>query len=452
MNVLVFAIENGRWGPARLPHMLHGAGLRVAVLCPADNALAATSHAERRFPLPARRGAAALGRALSEAIQGFGARLVIPGDDQAVALMHAILRRAPRAVDKASLGVVAASLGDPDRLDASLLKTDTMALARELGVPVPRSRTVATMAEAEAAAAAFGWPVYVKQSFGWAGAGVRRCTNPEQLAQAIGPVLRPVPAVRRIGRALLGRDWYPIGTAVDVQEEIPGERAMFCALAWRGELVAGFSAVRCMTVEESGPSTVVRLRPDPAMTQSARTLLRALGATGFFGLDFIIGRDGVPRLIESNPRPNQVLHLGTRVGIDMGAALSAAIAGRRPSSTSASGEEQVALFPQEWMRDPGAMENLGCFVDVPWHDAELLSFSVAYGLREMRRNRGSCIPGRGVDENQHRSGTPGQIGPCYQIGPRDRNGVGNRLHADPRSAPIATLSSGKLADMFQTAK
>ena len=40
MDILIFAIEAGRFGPARLPQSLAKAGLSVSALCAGDNILA----------------------------------------------------------------------------------------------------------------------------------------------------------------------------------------------------------------------------------------------------------------------------------------------------------------------------------------------------------------------------------------------------------------------------
>ena len=77
MDVLIVAIEQGRWGPARLPSALKDAGLSVAALCPAGNAVAATDYLDRRFKLPATRSSRSLAVALASAIDAFFYGLVV---------------------------------------------------------------------------------------------------------------------------------------------------------------------------------------------------------------------------------------------------------------------------------------------------------------------------------------------------------------------------------------
>ena len=187
MRILIVAIEADRWGPARLPRALRAAGMSVAVLCPANNALAATGFLDRWYPLSETRSSGRMVSQLAGAIASWQPQLIVPADEQVVALLHFLVRRGPSAdgLDAAALRLLIDLLGPPDRFDAMLLKSDTLTLARRLGVRVPEGGTVRSVDEATALAAEISYPIYLKTSFSWAGQGAVLCHDADELTAAM---------------------------------------------------------------------------------------------------------------------------------------------------------------------------------------------------------------------------------------------------------------------------
>ena len=375
VDILIFAIEAGRYGPARLPQNLESVGLRVATLCPVDNVLAHTDHVQTAYHLPPTRNAARLARALTEVVAECQPRLVIPADEQAVVLLHGFIGGGCGAVIGADVrALLLRSLGPADRLAPMLFKSRTLALARSIGVRVPEGATVATAAQARAVAEGLPMPAYVKQSFGWAGQGVTRCDTPEAAAAAFIACHPPVGRVKSAVRRLLGRDWYPDTSEVDVQAGVVGRPAMICALAWGGRMVGSFAGETLRTISATGPSTEVRIGPHPAMSEASGRMIAALGCTGWIGFDFMIeAATGAPVLIECNPRPIQIGHLGYRIGVDLSAALAALLRGGAVPDVPLAAREtlDILLFPHAL--DPMALR-AGVLADMPMTDAGLMRY------------------------------------------------------------------------------
>jgi D-alanine-D-alanine ligase-like ATP-grasp enzyme len=380
MKILMVAIEAGRWGPSRLPREFKAAGVPVAALCPADNALAATRFLDRYYPLPATRSSRRVARHLAAAIADWQPQLLVPADEQTVAMLHALVRRGPsrRGLDAAALALVVNSLGSPEQFDAMLFKTRTLELAAALGVPVPRGATVDPATDPAALAEEIGYPLFVKRSFSWAGQGVTLCNNPVELNAALAaPRDSRLASLKQCLRRLLHRDWYPVATPIDVQQAINGTPAMYCVAAWQGRIVAGFAGMKEKTLSATGPSTVVRLCEHTAMAAAAATMVHAFNASGFLSFDFAIDREtGVPYLLECNPRPAQAGHLGDRVGADLAAALAVAMSGG--AVRAAQGSAEIVLFPQEWQRNPTYEAPQGAEIDIPWDDPALLDYMLAH--------------------------------------------------------------------------
>jgi hypothetical protein len=393
MNILMIAFEAGRWGSARLVKPLAAAGFEVAVLCPADNPLAATRFIARHFPLDDVHSSRRFEAQLAEIMLAWRPMLVIPADESTVACLHAVLRqppsRAPGRLSQDALNVLRASFGHPDCYDATLLKSETLRLARHLGLPIPAGGSVASVGQAVAEAERIGFPVYVKTSFSWSGNGVTRCLSGGDVTAAFAAAAgkRRLP-FRNALRRLVHRDWYPIHTTTDVQQAIAGTPAMFCAVAVNGRMVAGFAGIAHQTCAPNGPSSIAWIGAHPEMERISAEMIRGVAANGFISFDFMIeDRTGAVYLLECNPRPIPISHLGARIGVDLCAALAAALSGDVRSATRSAGAQVVVLFPQEWHRNPSGVASSSYYVDVPRDDPNLLRLMFEYAPAAPRARR-----------------------------------------------------------------
>ena len=401
MNVLIVAIDEKRWGPARLPKFLQAKGFRVASLCSQANPLASTKYVERRFDFPKARSSHGMAAALHAAMHKWQPQLVIPADEIVVALLQHLMAGDLRGWHPTTVDTLQFSLGDIQRRDAMLFKNRTQELAREIGVRVPEGSRVRSLDEAVAVGDQIGYPLLVKKSFSWGGDGVKLIRNRDQLVGAyaqMAPV--EVPAAKAFLRKLMGRDWFPAPRHLWLQGQIVGDPAMYSFVATAGRLHAGFAGFPRSTSTVTGPSTVVECGPHAGMAEASCRMAAAVGATGFVSFDFMIERgSGKAFLLECNPRPNQVSHLGERIGVDLCAALLAGLragmgAATRPAAEPRS-SEKVALFPQEWLRASDSPVLQECYHDVPWDDERLLlrlasEAKTAHPLVHRARERGDA--------------------------------------------------------------
>ncbi|EGD59388.1 hypothetical protein Y88_1543 [Novosphingobium nitrogenifigens DSM 19370] len=378
MTILLFAIEPGRSGPARLPQNLMTAGLGVTIVCPTDNPLYHTASCDHRVALPHTKSGWRMARILDKAVRTTRTRMIIPADEQALALLRAVLDGPyARGVGERTRHVLTQSLAAPEALDKLIFKSHTMALARTLGIAVPDGRTVETLEDARAFAAAAGYPVFLKHSFSWAGAGVVKCADEAELAAALAAMQTGESRLKATLRRLLGRDWYPAQAPIDIQSPIAGRPAMYCALAWKGRLIAGFAGTPLAVSSETGPSTCVEVGAHVLMEAMSRKMIEATGATGLIGFDFMLAKaDGMPHMLECNARPIQISHLGYRIGVDIAADLRAVLGGKPlPSSPrSATCSLDVCLFPYALAADRVPRH---LFCDIPGADPALMAFGRA---------------------------------------------------------------------------
>jgi hypothetical protein len=370
--------DSQRWGSARLVKALDAAGFRVAALCEHDNPLAKTRYLDKHYPLRDVLSSRHFELRLAKAMEDWKPELVIPADERVVACLHALVRRVmsggTSCLNEAALTTVIDSFGDPDHFDATLLKSSTLQLAKKLRLRVPEGKTVSSSYAAVSAAATIGFPVYVKTSFSWAGQGVSFCRNTNEVAAAV-TLARPRSWIRlrSLIKRVMHRDWYPTETAIDVQRSIAGRPAMYAAVAIQGRMVSGFAGITRQTCAANGPSSIVWIGADAEMERMSEIMIRALGATGFIAFDFMIDDvTGDIYLLECNPRPIPVCHLGSRIGIDLCAALRAELSGEEQVSVGEVIGETITLFPQEWQRNPDGIADTANYVDIPLDDPVLL--------------------------------------------------------------------------------
>jgi hypothetical protein len=114
----------------------------------------------------------------------------------------------------------------------------------------------------------------------------------------------------------------------------------------------------------------------PAVAEATRALAAGLAIHGFAGAQFLLDPDsGRPLLVEINRRMLPATHSGSRMGIDLAAALAAAMRGEGwggPIDLPVGPGLRLALFPQEWYREPSSHWLRELPSDLPWHDPGLI--------------------------------------------------------------------------------
>jgi predicted ATP-grasp superfamily ATP-dependent carboligase len=360
--------------PARLAKALRTAGLHVEAVCRARHPL----RLSRQSPRLHRLGLVGEVRSVAAAIDRSEPELLIPCDDPAVSILHALHGR--DGGGKLS-DLIERSLGDPQGFGVVASKSSLIALARSLGLLVPASVPVSSRAVLLQTLERTGYPRVLKRDRTWGGAGVRVLHNDADARAAWRDVVGWV-SVLRAGRAAqrdkrlraLLDPFANWSAAVELQEFVNGTAANRAILCSRGKVLAGISVAACETLYPTGPASVVRVIEHPDMTHAAAVLAERLGLSGFFGFDFVISSSsGRAHLIEANPRVTPISHLAFANGTHLPAALYAQMTGMepRPASVQVPGDH-IALYPTEWLRDPSSPYLCRVYHDVPWDEPALV--------------------------------------------------------------------------------
>jgi hypothetical protein len=384
MRVALVAMERGWCAIGRLPAVLRAAGLEVVALCAPEAPLAQTVHVQRVIPWD-RRSTRAPGarRRLWQRLGEGRPDWVVPGDDAAA---HYLARLRDGAAPGGALDAVQAVLRrslPPAEVLAGLDFKDRFAEAcRELGVPAVPT-TVHDLGElgGRAGGAAVGrFPAILKLPFGAGGQGVVGVRCAGELAGAVRRLRRRLWAAGPVvGRLRKGWDLpqHPAarrGRAC-VQPWLKGLEAQHAFLAVEGKMLGGTTWRTLQRVRPFAPSTVLESIDCPEAAAHARTLVAALGFTGFGQLEFMIEAETARvLLVEMNVRPVASHALGHHAGADLGALLAANLRGERPGPERVGrAGVRVALFPGELARDPASPHLASALHDVPWDDPPLLA-------------------------------------------------------------------------------
>jgi hypothetical protein len=309
--------------------------------------------------------------------------LVVPGDDLAAQHFHELYQREQRNGEAASLvcALIERSLGAPANFQIVYARSAFLAAAREEGIRTPKTEVVTDREELEKCASRIGFPMVLKADRTSGGDGVKIVDTLEDADRALRALQAPPPLAKACKRALIDHDMALLWPSllrrryvVNAQELVAGREATSAVACWKGKALATLQFEVLNRQHAGGPSTVLRLIENEEIATAAEKIARRLGLSGLHGFDFILeAKTGNPYLIEINPRATQVGHLALGASHDLPAALYAAITGQSLSPAPKLTENAtIALFPQEWLRDPTSAFIRAGYHDVPWEEPEFV--------------------------------------------------------------------------------
>jgi len=393
----VLIATTARWvTTARLAVAFSHAGCRVEAVCPPGHPVSKTSLAgnvhffEGLAPLSS----------FAEAILATKPDLVVPTDDLAARHLHELHRREGHNGKARGLSeLIERSLGAPESFPFLFARTPLMELAHREGVRVPTTRVVSATSDLRQCIEQMGLPIVLKADGTSGGDGVRIAVTFEEAERALRRLQAPPLLARAAKRALFDQDrtlvWPSLFRrryVVNAQALLPGREATSAVACWNGTILADLHFEVLSKRKSAGPATVLRRIENSEMSAAAERIVRRLNLSGVIGFDFILKADtGDAYLIEMNPRATQVGHLTLGPGHDIPAALYAAVTGEPIREASkVTDNDTIALFPNEWFRNPASAFLRSGYHDIPWEEPELIRDC----LRARQKQSGCSSPER----------------------------------------------------------
>jgi hypothetical protein len=377
------------WFPtARLGMALANAGCVVEAVCPSGHPLGRTRAVHQTH---AYSGLAPLG-SFAAAIAAAQPDIIVPGDDLATWHLQSLYRQEQSSAKKASAkqdptkkgtirALIERSLGAAESFPVVYSRSDFMALAHAEGIRAPQAEVILDVEHLRTWVSRTGFPTVLKANGTSGGDGVRIVHNVKEAEAAFRKLQAPPLLARAAKRALVDQDktlvWPSLlrrHSVVSAQAFIAGHEATSTICCWKGSVLASLHFEVVKKASAAGHATVVRLIENAEMAAAAEKITRKLGLSGFYGFDFMIeAGTGNAYIIEVNPRATQVGHLNLGPGRDLPAALYAALSGKAAQpAPKVTEKDTIALFPQEWIRDPESVYLRSAYHDVPWNEAELM--------------------------------------------------------------------------------
>jgi predicted ATP-grasp superfamily ATP-dependent carboligase len=234
---------------------------------------------------------------LSNAVR-HGARVLVPLHDGSI---HSLRQRRTEVEQH-----VALALASEKALDVAVTKAKTLALAAQLGVPIPRTIAAQSSSDVRAAAQELGFPMIVKPSSSWVeGQQIGRrlaCRLVVDRAEAV----RTVEAFARAGAESILQEW------------LDGAREAVSVFRAEGRIWARFAQVAYRMNPPVGGSSVVResIPLQPALIEAAEQLVDACDLDAYSEIEFRRDSRGQPRLMEINARLSASVEIAVRAGVD----------------------------------------------------------------------------------------------------------------------------------------
>jgi hypothetical protein len=311
------------------------------------------------------------------------ADLAIPCDDLATGHFHALHRSVQKrgASEAWIAALLERSLGDPSSFAIAAARSSLVALAENEGILVPKTTTVRDVDQLDAWLAAYGLPAVLKTDGTSGGVGVKIVDTLDEAHRAFGDLNIPPPVTRVAKRSIIDRDinllvpcLFRRRPLINIQSFIRGHDATSAVACWQGKVLAAIRFEVLHTWKPKGPASVLRVIENRQMCIAAAKIVEKLKLSGLYGFDFMLEQEtGEAYLIEMNPRATQTCHLPLGTGRDLPAALWSILSGERLSETkSITALKEIALFPQEWQRNPASRFLSTAYHDVPWGEPQLM--------------------------------------------------------------------------------
>jgi hypothetical protein len=396
-----------RWFPtARLGMALANAGCVVDAVCPSGHPLSRTGAVHQTHVY---NGLAPL-TSFADAIAAAKPEIIVPGDDLATWHLQHLYRREQGSTKRGTLcALIEHSLGAPESFPIVNSRSAFMELAHTERIRAPKAEVIRNIDDLKTWVARMGFPTVLKANGTSGGDGVRIVHTLDQAELALRTLQAPPLLARAAKRALLDQDktlvWPSLlrrRSVVNAQAFVAGHEATSTIACWKGSILASLHFEVINKASSAGHATVVRLVENAEMSAAVEKMTRRLGLSGLYGFDFMLEVDtGNAYIIEINPRATQVGHLSLGLGHDLPAALYAALSGKAvQAAPKVTEKDTIALFPQEWIRDPESAFLQSGYHDVPWEEPEFVRDCVnnhrkqsAWYSRSGRKQASPAAPG-----------------------------------------------------------
>jgi predicted ATP-grasp superfamily ATP-dependent carboligase len=260
---------------------------------------------------------------LEQAIEHTGVTVLIASSDSTIALLRMHREQLKQHIHLA--------LAEEPALGIAVNKEQTLAIAGQLGLGIPRGVLVKSESDVAPALQEIGLPVVIKPVESWLWGSGRRVAS--LLATTKEEALRATEHLTGSGGPVL------------FQQFLSGRREAIHLFYAGGEVYARFAQWAKRTDPPLGGTSVLRqgIAIPPDIGMQAEQLVRAIDLEGYAEVEFRRDDKGVPYLMEINPRLSASVEIAVRSGVDFPLLLYQWASGQRIDKVE-------GYRPGRWMR------------------------------------------------------------------------------------------------------
>jgi predicted ATP-grasp superfamily ATP-dependent carboligase len=198
------------------------------------------------------------------------------------------------------------ALASDAALGVAVNKPRTLAVAQRIGIQVPRTAAAERVADVRAVLDDIGLPAVVKPSESWLSRGSAAVWIGPAVVTTADEARRAVAEVERLGGVML------------FQRLLTGRREAVTFLYANGEIHARFAQWARRTNPPLGGESVLRqsIGVPRDIGGQAERLVREIDLEGYSEVEFRRDIQGVPYLMEINPRLSASVEIAVRSGVD----------------------------------------------------------------------------------------------------------------------------------------
>src|SRR5947207_9991113 len=235
---------------------------------------------------------------LEQMLDQTGARVLITSSDGTLALIRQHRKQLERRV--------AVALAKDPALGIAINKDQTLEIATQLGIAVPRGVKVGSVNEVSAALHEIGLPAVIKPIESWlwgeqqgARLACKLVTTPEEARRAVEELTR-------------------LGGSTLFQQFLSGRREAVSCMYANGEMYARFAQWAKRTQPPLGGTSVLRqgIAIPADIGDQAEHLVREIELEGYSEIEFRRDSNGTSYLMEINPRLSASVEVAVRAGLD----------------------------------------------------------------------------------------------------------------------------------------
>ncbi len=274
-------------------------GLHVAALeTSADVPTFSSRWCQQAFVCPTDEGAEVYFHYLEQLLDRIGVRVLITSSDATMAL----IRRHRKQLEQR----VRIALAKESALAVAIDKEQTLEVAKQLGLGIPRSVSVEVGSNVEMALREIGLPAVVKPAESWAWS--------EQ--QGVGLACKLVTTADEARRAV--EEVTSLGVTVLFQQYLSGRREAVHLMYAHGQIYARCAQWAKRTFPPLGGQSVLRqsIAVPPDIGDQAERLVQKIELEGYSEVEFRRDSAGNPYLMEINPRLSASVEIAVRAGVD----------------------------------------------------------------------------------------------------------------------------------------